>query len=264
MAYDPVSKQLLLFSGSRSGGAPADDTWIWNGVSWHDARPATNPPPRTDAAVAFDPVLKEIVMFGGWIPVSGGTSGMRDDTWAWDGTDWTELHPAAVPSARAESVMAYDAVSHMLLMFGGIATDTTNETWLFNGRTWTQVHFPKGAPQPAARDATQMAADGANHTVVLFGGEEVDGMQSVAAANDTWTWDGSAWMQVHPLHVPPARGVEEDSGMMTYDTKLGVVVLYGGPINNPQEALGDTWTWNGTTWTEVANNGPVPRQRQGC
>lgn len=184
---------------------------------------------------------------------------MDGDTWTWDGTNWTELHPSTVPAPRTESVMAYDAVSHMLLMFGGIATDTTNETWLFNGHAWTRVHFATGVPQPAARDATVMAADDANHTLVLFGGEEANGRFTVAAANDTWTWNGSQWMRVHPQNVPPARGVEEESGMMTYDAKLGVVVLYGGPIVNPQESLGDTWTWNGTTWTEVSNNGPAPK-----
>ncbi|HEY6468931.1 MAG TPA: hypothetical protein VI434_04120 [Candidatus Dormibacteraeota bacterium] len=258
MAYDPVTKQVVLFSGIGNDSKAEDDTWVWNGASWRDARPATNPPPRNDAAIAFDPALGKIVMFGGWDAASGGAS-MDGDTWTWDGTNWTELHPSSNPAPRAGSVMAYDPVSHNLLIFGGDAGNTTsNETWLFNGHAWTRVRFAKGVPQPRGRDSTVMAADTANQTIVLFGGEEVTGPNTVASANDTWTWNGSDWTQAHPQNVPPARGVEAESGMMTYDAKLGVVVLYGGPIGNPQESFGDTWTWNGTNWTEVANNGPKP------
>jgi hypothetical protein len=258
MAYDPASKQLLLFSGT--GGTPQDDTWIWDGVAWHQLRPATSPPPRTDAAIAYDPSIGRIVMFGGWNPASSGQP-MYDDTWTWDGTNWTKLLPSTAPPARAEAVMAYDAVSHTLVMFGGEGevTPYSNETWVFDGRAWSLAHFPLGATQPAARDATVMAADDANQTIVLFGGEENGGNN-----NDTWIWNDSEWIQVHPRNVPPARGVQTESGMMAYDPELRVDVLYGGPVANPQGSLGDTWTWNGVNWTEVANNGPAQRARGSC
>jgi hypothetical protein len=258
MAYDPASRQLLLFSGT--GATPEDDTWIWDGVAWHEVRPATNPPPRTDAAIAYDPAIGRIVMFGGWNPDSSGQP-MYDDTWTWDGTNWTKLLPSTAPPARAEAVMAYDVVSRALVMFGGEGdvAPYSNETWVFDGRAWALAHFPSGAAQPAARDATVMAADDANHTIVLFGGEESGGNN-----NDTWTWNGSEWMQVHPRNAPPARGVETESGMMAYDPELHVDVLYGGPVANPQGSLGDTWTWNGLNWTEVANNGPGQPARGSC
>jgi hypothetical protein len=256
MAYDAASKQLVLFSGIGTSGAPEDDTWIWNGVAWHEVQPATSPPPRTDAAIAYDPAIKKIVMFGGWQP---GENAKYSDTWTWDGTSWTELSPLYSAPPTAEAVMAYDAVSHFLVMFGGLQSGPTNQTWAFDDGNWSAVTFSKGATQPPARDATVMALDGANRTIVLFGGEENRG-----AANDTWTWNGSEWMQMHPRNVPPARGVEDESGMMTYDSKLGVDVLYGGPIDNPQESLGDTWTWNGTNWTEVSNNGPAPPVHGRC
>jgi Kelch motif len=260
MAYDPASKQLLLFSGAGTGGTSEDDTWIWNGLAWHEARPATNPPPRTDAAIAYDPLIGRIVMFGGWNPVSGEQS-MYDDTWTWDGTNWTKLLPSTSPPARAEAVMAYDVVSNTLVVFGGEGdvTPYSNQTWTFDGHAWELAHFRLGATQPAARDATVMAADDANQTIVLFGGEESGGNN-----NDTWIWNGFEWVQVHPRNTPPARGVETESGMMTYDPELGVDVLYGGPVANPQGSLGDTWTWNGSNWTEVSNNGPVQPARGGC
>ena len=36
--------------------------------------------------------------------------------------------------------------------------------------------------------------------------------------------------------------------MMAYDAANGTVVLFGG--EGRLGTLGDTWTWNGTTWTE--------------
>jgi hypothetical protein len=37
---------------------------------------------------------------------------------------------------------------------------------------------------------------------------------------------------------------------MTFDHARGVAVLFGGSVINTNTALGDTWEWDGTTWTE--------------
>jgi hypothetical protein len=45
---------------------------------------------------------------------------------------------------------------------------------------------------------------------------------------------------------------------MVYDSMHGVTVLFGGNIylvGNQQ----DTWIWDGSSWTQVANTGPAPR-----
>jgi hypothetical protein len=36
---------------------------------------------------------------------------------------------------------------------------------------------------------------------------------------------------------------------MAYDGATGTAVLFGGAAFNPF-ALNDTWTWNGSTWTQ--------------
>ena len=43
-----------------------------------------------------------------------------------------------------------------------------------------------------------------------------------------------------------------------FDTKRGVGVLFGGSANGPA-LLGDTWEWNGDTWTLRSNSGPAAR-----
>jgi hypothetical protein len=44
---------------------------------------------------------------------------------------------------------------------------------------------------------------------------------------------------------------------MAYDAKRGRTVLFGG--GSKGGALGDTWTFDGTRWTELEAPGPTPR-----
>ena len=89
-----------------------------------------------------------------------------------------------------------------------------------------------------------MAYDGATGTVVLFGGFGVHGQRFTG----TWTWDGSSWSKQHPAARPPARS----DAAMAYDPATGTVVLFGGFNGStfPSIILGDTWTWDGATWTK--------------
>src|SRR5439155_20190387 len=47
---------------------------------------------------------------------------------------------------------------------------------------------------------------------------------------------------------------------MAYDAATSNMVLFGG-LNSSSRALGDTWTWNGTTWTKQA---PAASPPPGC
>jgi hypothetical protein len=49
--------------------------------------------------------------------------------------------------------------------------------------------------------------------------------------------------------LPSAR----DGGAMAYDPATGTVILYGGVIfgSTGNQALGDTWSWNGSRWAEL-------------
>lgn len=106
--------------------------------------------------------------------------------------------------------------------------------------TW-QEQSPALTP-PVRADASA-AFDAATGNVVLFGGLQQE-TGTGSPLNDTWTWDGTTWMQQHPSDSPSPRG----DATMAYDTATNTVVLFGGDANGiPQ---GDTWTWNGTTWTQ--------------
>lgn len=51
---------------------------------------------------------------------------------------------------------------------------------------------------------------------------------------------------------------------MAYDPSIGNVVLYGGVADGGNTFLGDTWVWNGTTWTQVQSTHAPGPLYSGC
>ncbi len=66
------------------------DTWFWNGSAWTAQNPATAPPARYGEALAYDPVNRQLILFGGQVLNPPSWSGMND-TWAWDGHVWKQV-----------------------------------------------------------------------------------------------------------------------------------------------------------------------------
>lgn len=151
---------------------------------------------------------------------------------------WTQQNPAALPPARYNAALAYDAQTSQLLLFGGSnGSALLSDTWTWDGSNWTQ-QSPTNSP--SARNGAAMAYDAQTGQVVLFGGEGPSGTLS-----DTWTWNGNNWTQQSPATSPGARAYMPAA----YDAKHGQVVLFGG-YNGLY--LNDTWTWDGNNWTQQA------------
>jgi hypothetical protein len=186
---------LLLLVGAGLGSLHAQTAQLMN---WVEQSPATAPPARYGAAMAYDSGTNTVVLFGGY-----GSSGAMNDTWTWNGTSWTHLAPAAAPSARYYSTMAYDASTNTVVLFGGLSSSDValSDTWTWNGTTWTQR---SPVTSPPARQSASMTYDTSTHTVVLFGGSATSGIQ-----NDTWTWNGTTWTEQSPAngsHSTSQRG----------------------------------------------------------
>jgi hypothetical protein len=79
--------------------------------------------------MAYDPGLGALVLFGG--AVGGDWVNSADDTWTWNGTSWTEIFPATVPSNRYYFGMSYNPIAKAVVMFGGFSTAAARGgTWL--------------------------------------------------------------------------------------------------------------------------------------
>ena len=273
--------------------APATASVGRGGLTWILQQPPKSPPNRAAPAMAFDPAVGKVVLFGGY-----DRGGYLDDTWTWDGFRWRPVATSAAPPARAGAGMAYDGVTGQLVLFGGYdGSAHLGDTWAFDAatRSWIQQQPAHG---PRKETGAMLFTDPLDGHVDMFGG--FDGM---LYSNATWRWTGSDWNRLRTTDAPAARsaaatGLDPETGQVvlfaglgslrtddtwTWDGKrwtprsptqqppwrfyaaadvvpsLGGVVMFGGA--SPDGDLGDTWLWTGSDWTELSPaTSPSPRE----
>jgi len=189
MAYDAATRTVVLFGGSEPHHSGAlNQTWTWNGSAWTKQTPATSPPARGLASMAYDAATRKVVLFAGR---TFRNAILLNDTWTWNGRNWARQTPATSPGARELASMAYDAATQQVVLFGGFDNGSPlGDTWTWNGRNWARQ---TPATSPPGRDGAPMAYDAADQQVVLFGGVGND-----VRLNDTWTWNGATWAKRSP------------------------------------------------------------------
>jgi hypothetical protein len=228
MAFDIARGQTVMFG--------FDGTWVWDGTDWAQKNPATSPAPRQQSAMVYDAGHAQIVLFGGQSVLLGNP--ILNDTWVWDGANWTQKFPITSPPARNWHAMAYDAARQQVVLFGGgtssnYSDQTLGDTWVWDGTNWTQK-FPSLSPPDRWQHA--MAYDATAGRVVLFAGFR----NNVGYLADTWIWDGNNWIQESPTTIPQARSVHA----MAYDAGRNQVVLFGG-LTPFSGYVGHTWLFVG-------------------
>jgi hypothetical protein len=255
MAYDAKRARTLLFGGyNDTEGA----LWQWDGTSWSIREPG-GPPPQENHAMVFDSARSRTVLFD-----------VSARTWEWDGAHWTEACTgacaSALPDVRRFGAMTYDAAHGATLLFGGNNTSNVavQTTWSWNGAAWEQLCTtdPCDLTLPVARTHHAMAFDSVHGASVMFGGTTASG-----ANGETWTWDGVQWgdacTSTTCLAAPPQARQDH---AMAFDAKRGVVVMYGG-TDSTGKPLGDTWEWDGESWSERCTTMPcnvsMPPARSG-
>ncbi len=196
--------------------------------------------------MALDSLRGRVVLFG-----EGRWIQNRDPVWEWDGTRWWPIEPSGPsPGPRYGVGMGFDPVGRRMIVFGGNdgRFNVLDETWSWDGRSWTLL---SPATRPPARWEHAMVTDDRRGRIVLFGGAN---SQLGGSLDDTWEWDGSNWVQMHPALKPPPRY----SLGMAFDRQAGHAVLFGGASGL---AYGDTWSWDGASWQmlSAASPGLAPR-----
>ena len=135
--------------------------------TWKQFKPATSPTSRSYPAMAYDPVSKKIVLFGGF-------DGRVDlnDTWTFDGTTWIQVQTTVAPPARNATTMAYDKHAKKLVLFGGfngVTQKFLQDTWVWDGATskWSQV---KMKTSPPGASGSMLFTDPHDGHAMIFGG----------------------------------------------------------------------------------------------
>lgn len=204
---------------------------------------------RPHGPLVFDSVRNRLVVLG-----ANGTSTLGAGGWS------APVGDPLPPGTRTEASIAYDSHRGRAVLFGGrdASNNLLGDTWEWDGatNTWTQITPPGYTPR--ARWGHALAYDAARRKTVLYGGYA--GNLDQDAMRDTWTWDGVSWTRVGTqaeAHPEPRFGHH-----MAFDAHRGRVVLYGqfgqwnlGPIGGPNYSSGNTWEWDGSTWTQAQGGG---------
>jgi putative cell wall-binding protein len=264
---DPATGQLVLYDPAMSAPgcaiAGANSTWVWDGAAWTNPSGGKGPTGRVLPTLVYDGSTRQVIMFGGSPSHNCGTQTPTylGDTWAWNGSRWTQLHPTTSPPAGAGACAAYDAATGQVVLFGnGTGTNGGRigdpNTWTWDGTTWTP-HLLTPAP-PTSTFGCGMTYD-TNRGVVVFQSEGAEGV-------GTWEWSGTAWAE-------KATGGPELNGgfnaQVAYDAATQQVLLYNGADSCfAQGTLGfgdcsknatETWGWTGASWLQVSADGPSSR-----
>jgi hypothetical protein len=252
MAFDPVRRVVVLFGGFDDNGNFLGDTWEFDtvGKTWTQRFPATSPSPREDTRLVYDALNNRTILVGGV-----DQNFYYNQTWAWNGTNWTLLSPAVSSSAgrpfagRAMPGATYNTATNRVVLFGGVGSPTPtdfNDIWELRvgaggALTWTDITPLSGSPP--GRGWTQLAFDASANRIVMYGGFHVQG--TPASYGDTWAFSNGAWSLIVPEGSFPGG---RDSHGMVYDAVRQKVVVFGGYLADVIELTGSTWErvllWN--------------------
>lgn len=245
LAYDAPRHLFVLFGGQTAKGT-SDETWTWDpqNSKWTEMSPAHKPPPRRDAAMAYDPGHEVTVLYGGLIP-DQGEGHSASDTWTWNGSDWSEVGANDYQLGIRTGPRMVTA-GNRVLIFGGHDFNTSyfGDTWAWDGRAWSRVDH---GPTPGGRGDAAIAWDPDDSSLFVYGGL---GMRPNAGPGnlgiplaDAWVMKSGTWQQL------PAGGQIMADASAIWDRKTNrAVVLFG--IACPDLSTEGS-SWDGTIWSSV-------------
>lgn len=119
---------------------------------------------------------------------------------------------------------------------------------------------PQNDDHPSVRGDCRMVYDSIHGHQILFGGFWQTYNSGPGVDDETWTFDGFTWRQVHPQIHPAARAGHG----MAFDKSRATTVVFGGCAGDNSAAcsslIGDTWTFDGTIWTRACWPGCTSEQ----
>ena len=216
------------------------------------AAPPIRPSARVDAAMAYDPAVGDVILYGGLV-IGGEGLTTLSDTWSWDGAHWTELRPSVSPPGLSGALLAYDPSTQRLVLTGGDTArpggplEETDGTWTWYGSTWEPQ--PAGT-LPGADLPSALGTDGATGQLILVTS------QAGCGSTETWRWSGAAWALLHPATPPPPAAVDSlayDPGSGSLDLVTATQDCDGGAVADV--ASPPVWSWNGSSWHAGPDSG---------
>jgi hypothetical protein len=285
LAYDPVRKQTIMLALDKNL-ATVMYAWDPNAASWKQLTPTVLPTCANEGVLTWQSSNNTILYTGGVCATSIGT----EETYEWDGTNWTKIELTSFAGTYIGSALTFDPDRQNAVLFGGAPGSGAllSGTYTYANKAWTGIG---DLDYPVPRSLFTFATDTVNKVVYLFGGvndatvfydfwtyqngmfhpqtlsnQPLDCSSPIGAydtdrsklvvlcsGSATWEYDGSTWAQYDSSKTaPPAHRFAS----IVYDQSLKKIVFFGGFDAN-SIYLDQTWTFDGTSWLQVKKN-PAP------
>lgn len=207
--------------GPPSGACSAP---LWKGEAWSLTDLEGNTRPNWTVygtfsigrKYAYDPGSRSFILY------AGGTTAAYDPA----ARAWKDLGAAVHPEGALGGILLWssmcaDPERGRVILFGGGNVETPRGdpgTWAFtpSTRSWERL---RPEIEPPQRANAPLVYDPVAKKIVLFGGDQLDGLLS-----DTWTFDGTRWEEKHPPVAPAPRA----GHAMLWLPKAGKILLLGG------------------------------------
>ncbi|HPM46758.1 MAG TPA: lectin-like protein [bacterium] len=235
MVYFEAKDQYVLFGGSKNIDMVQyyySQTWIWTGNYWINTG-KTGPKARDNGAMAYDPVRKKAVLFGGRDPYGtinpiDGHKYADDGTWEWDGETWLNI-PVSGPDPSAGE-MVYDLTSRKLIYYDGIS----GSTWSYDGLIWETL--ATGGQQ---LKNFNMVYDSLLNRTLIYGGIKPD----YSYSNSVYSFNGSSWtaLAAAPYQIADHVMWYSKSKNTAYAAFGAYNDLWIDPFRNLLELKGSVW-----------------------
>ncbi|MFY9716984.1 MAG: PKD domain-containing protein [Thermoplasmata archaeon] len=185
LSFDPQPEEngSVLFGGCAPEFiflACSNETWVWQGWSGWVRLPTSIAPPLSGyGAMAYDPSLGVLVLFGGY----GGVLNVFGGTWELYSGQWWPTDLKVSPQNLTDAGLVYDPGLDGLVLFGGINASFVpkNDTWLFSAKGWSSE---APALSPPARSDFGLSLEGTGTTPIVVGGEN-----TTQSYGDTWAYE---------------------------------------------------------------------------
>jgi MYXO-CTERM domain-containing protein len=307
MAYCPDTGRTYVFGGLDDRYVIHDDLWEWDGSKWALVAMDSRPAARADAGLAYDPVRKSLILYGGDDSYSSYFRTFSD-TWEWSPTTrkWTVLSPTTSPNHSYGHRMVTDAGRGKILLFGGIPgmsdvpykDPMMSDVWEWDGAkvTWTNRTSVGSSQAPGNQMYAVVTYDEARQKLLVF--PSATNYGGPVPDNSTfWEWDpySTGWSLVDPgdnlnpyslalaaydtqrrrtvlvtdainpvsatanayetreldssgptwyVRYPKTPPALRSNASMAFDSKRGVVVMFGGMNNFNGFAVDETWEYS--------------------
>ncbi|MCI4349895.1 MAG: hypothetical protein L3K15_00025 [Thermoplasmata archaeon] len=252
LVYDGHDQYVLLYGGRLMGTnnsvAPvSNQTWSYRAGVWTNL--STAAPFAVDFPnLVYDAADEYVLLYDelGLSPLS--LNGNIESTWTYAGGSWTNRTASAGNPPAWFGQMAYDALDHYVLYFGGytLSDHLDNSTYTFHGGAWYNVTASvRGGP--SARMYYGIAYDSSSNQVLLYGGlAHLYVYNATAWSYELWAYASGNWTLLS------SNGTSFNIQSMVFDAADNEAVLLGSSNHTVAPPNVVTWTYAGGNWTVAA------------